>query len=263
MSNPIPHPALQHLQLTFTVAEYEALLHTYTHVSFGPSKDARDYWEKVPNYLIARCPLCGAPYTGKLDTHSLAGYWGTHPEYYGAVYSEHFQQIGCTHFLAVQTFVNLNGLIPTELTYYASKLDVPFVIPLYVPDDIPSYAVMHSLPICRIEQQSFVPRYAVYMITYYSTEPKTLWNRRLAENEALGAGDPDYRGPIMYTSGEARADPETWDLRLWVARGKLRWLDPYAPDLALKAGPAEELPYVDIEGYRRPFTIRRGKLQLY
>ena len=47
MSNPIPHPALQHLQLTFTVAEYEALLHKYTHVSFGPSKDARDYWERV------------------------------------------------------------------------------------------------------------------------------------------------------------------------------------------------------------------------
>src|SRR5436190_14871098 len=61
MSNPIPHPALQHLQLTFSVAEYEALLHKYTHVSFGPSKDARDYWEKVPNYLIARARSVARP----------------------------------------------------------------------------------------------------------------------------------------------------------------------------------------------------------
>jgi hypothetical protein len=262
MSNQAPHPALQHLQITFTVSEYEALLQKYTRGIFRPSQDARDYSERLPNYLIARCPLCGATYTGRLDTHSLAG-WSTHPEYYGAVYSEHYQQIGCAHFLAVQTFVNLNGLIPTEVPYFDSNLDVPFVIPLYVPDAIPSYAVLHSLPICRIEQQTFAPRYAVYMITYYSTEPKTLWNRRLAENEAFGAGDPDYRGPIMYTSGEARANPETWDLRLWVARKKLQWLDPSATDLSLKVGPPEELPYVDIEGYRRPFTIRKGKLQLY
>jgi hypothetical protein len=264
MSESTPHPALQHLQITFKSSEYQTIIRKHTRILFRPSEAGTSYWQRLPNYLIARCPFCGATYTGLLDTHSLHGGWSTHPDIYKSVYLGKYQHIGCGHFVAVQTFVNMNGLLPTEMTYYSNYLDVPFVMATLVPDDIPSVAVMHSLPICRIEHNAFVPRYAAYMITYYAIDATILWERRRIQNETFGADDLEYDGgSVMYTSGEASLQPETWDLPLWVAQGKLQWLDPSSSDLPLKAGPPEELPYVDIQGYRRPFTARNGKLHLH
>jgi hypothetical protein len=102
----------------------------------------------------------------------------------------------------------------------------------------------------------------VYVITYYSSDPAILWKRRHAEDKAWGAGDPEYRGTMMYTSGDAKRQPELWDLRLWVVRKKLRWLDPDSTELALKADPSREFPYADIDGYRRPFVFRNRKIVL-
>jgi hypothetical protein len=139
--------AVPHLQITFTLSEYQAVLSKYTRARiFSPSEAGIDYWKRLPNYLISRCPFCGATYDSRVDTHGLDG-WMTHPDNWNSVYTEEHQQIGCSHFVAVQTFVNLNGLLPTELAYYMSHLDVPFVMPTFVPDDIPSICVIHSLPI--------------------------------------------------------------------------------------------------------------------
>jgi hypothetical protein len=261
MANPIPHPALQHLQLTFTPSEYQAILERYTRVLFQSSLAGEEYWGRLPTYLIARCPLCSATYTSVLDTHGLSGRWTTYPDSWKAVFEASRQRIGCPHFVAVQKFTNLNSLLPTELPYYRNELDVPFVMPVFLPDDIPSVAVIHSLPICRIEGDSFVPRYATYMITYYSTDPKTLWDRRRAEEVAYGAGDPDYEGTALHTYRWANSQPESWDLPFWVQKGKLQWLSPFTPDLLLKAQPPEDLPYANIEGYRRPFTFRDGNIE--
>jgi hypothetical protein len=255
------HPALAHLQITFGPEEYQAILQTglSKHGVFVPAEVSEAYWNRLPTYLVAHCPLCGALYTSLLDTHSLFA-WHTDPDLWEGIFGrDEHQHIGCRHFVAVQTFVNLNGVLPTELNYYHSKLDVPFVMPVFLPDDIPSFAVLHSLPICRIENNAFVPRYAVYMLTYYSNRPETLWERRRTEEAAYGAGDPDYEPVTLHPLGE---EPKAWDLRLWVARKKLLWLDPDTPDLALKAGPSENFPYATIEGYRWPFIFRNGELRL-
>jgi hypothetical protein len=34
----------------------------------SPRPTFTDYWNNIPECLIARCPLCGATYTGQLDT---------------------------------------------------------------------------------------------------------------------------------------------------------------------------------------------------
>jgi len=159
LANADPHPALQHLRITFTPDEYQAILAKYSIRGVFISSDAReDFWGRLPEYLLARCPLCGATYTGVLDTHSLCTEWVTSADIYSAVYDDQRQRIGCRHFVAVQTFINLNGFLPTELNFYHVELDVPFIMPVFVPDDIPSFAVIHSLPICRIENNTFVPR---------------------------------------------------------------------------------------------------------
>lgn len=265
LANADPHPALQHLRITFTPDEYQAILAKYSIRGVFISSNAReDFWGRLPEYLLARCPLCGATYTGVLDTHSLAGEWVTSADIHSSVYDDYRQHIGCKHFVAVQTFINLNGFLPSELNFYHVELDVPFIMPVFVPDDIPSFAVIHSLPICRIENNTFVPRYAVYMITYYSAWPQTLWRRRRADPEDAekAAADPEYRAAALYASWQVERQPELFDLRLWVSRKKLQWLDPTQPDLPLKAEPPEEIPYANVQGYLKPFTVRAGKLKV-
>jgi hypothetical protein len=258
------HPALQHLQITFTPDEYRLALtqHSVRGTVIKGSFD-RDFLRRLPNYVYSRCPYCGAPYTGILDTHSLSSDWVTSPSIHSAVYSDEWQKIGCWHFVAVQTFINLCGLAPTDLVYFKNALDVPFVMPIFVPDDVAACAVIHSLPICRIENGGFVPRYSVYMVTYYSQQPKLLWFRRHAEMKAEFAkhGDPEMRLPKMYSSWEATQRPGALDLRAWVAKQKLQWLDVNRPDLPLKSGPVEEFPYGSVTGYLRPYTVRNSQLK--
>ena len=83
-----------------------------------------------------------------------------------------------------------------------------------------------------------MPRYSVYMITYYSKEPSTLMERRwqIQESECILSG-----GLLRRSS---------WKLTKWVRSGKLQWLDPDVPDLPLRTGPVEAFPYVNIQGRR-------------
>jgi hypothetical protein len=199
----------------------------------------------------------------------------THPDIWDVVGSYAYEQHGCEHFVAVQTFVNLNHVMPTEIQYENIACDVPFVMPSFVPNYHPSIAVIHSLPICRMEHSSeprhiwpffrrehraFVPRYTAYMVTYYARHPDVILQQRRAENDRFGRGDPDAHMTWLFTAGEARAHPESWDLPLWVTRGKLQWIDPATDDLALRSGPVTAFPYNGIQGYRRPITIRRGRI---
>ena len=263
MDSHISLPGIQCLKTTFTSAEYLRMAQQYSRNGlFRPHKAGVAYWQQLPEYLISRCPLCDKDYTAKLDTHSLLGQWATHATSWKHVYDEEHQHIGCDHFVAVQSFINLNGRIPNKLPYFHNDLDVPFVMPPFVPDNVPAYAVIHGLPICDIEHNAFVPRYSLFMITYYATTPATILARRRTENAIFRRGDPDAPTTMLFTAGEAYAHPEAGNLPLWVANRKLQWLDSTVAQLPLRVGPPEAFPYAHIRGYRRPFTIRYGKLQL-
>jgi len=226
----------QHLlQIELSPAEYQA---------FPPLQEA--YLQNLPDYVIARCPLCSSTYSAHLDTYSLR-YWG--PPCQGrSVFSERAQEINCSHFVAAHHFINLSGVMPTELNYTELGCEVPYVIPVFLPDDIESYAVMHALPICRVEDGQFVPRYSVYMITYYSEEPSTLMERRwqVSSSECILVGGLRRRS--------------SWKLTNWVQSGKLQWLNPDVPDLPLRTGPVEAFPYVNIQGHKQFSNIyKNGK----
>ena len=265
--NPFHYQATKRLlQATFSPQSYRLILAKYQRgqivTCFSADLAGPEYWSVLPTYLVARCPFCASTYTSAIDTHSLTG-WAPHPEDYRSVYDDGHQQIGCDHFVGVQTFVNLLGQMPVELSYYSSHLDVPFVTPTLIPFDLPTVAVMHSLPICRIERDEFMPRYVVYMITYYALEPLALRVRRRAENEATVANDATFHPTLLYTNNEAAAHPETFDLARWVSHNKLKWLDLSSPELLLKDGPAYDFPYTNIEGYRRHFVYRDGDIEVY
>ena len=256
-----PLLTLRHVQITFEPQAYQELIRKYSRGSLFPRSDipAAAYWDRLPTYLISRCPFCGDRYTGALDTHSLHAGWMTQADQWESVGTPKRQQRDCAHFVAVQSFVNLNGLRPTEQAYFSNQLDVPFVMPPFVPDDPRSVAVLHSLPICRIEQDRFVPRYSLYMMTYYSLNPAAIWapRRKLIAN--FSHDDPEARLPMLFNSDEASAHPHAWDRQVWVERGKLQWLDPDSAELALRAGPAAAFPYRRIDGYRHECTFRHGR----
>jgi hypothetical protein len=262
----------RHLQITFTVPEFQSIAQKpqYRHVGeFAPHRAGIEYWGQLPVYLIARCPLCDTLYEERLDTHYLGG-WSPDPYLWKSVYiykgtverkelgeEDELRCIRCPHFVAVQHFINLHGVLPKEVQYFSNQSEVPFVMPEFLSGDIESYAVMHSLPICRIESDRFVPRYSVYLMTYYATKPHELRKRRMAEAKKH---DPMHFPMMEVWRGVELA--EAWDLASWVAKGKLLWLDLDQPDLPLKAGPVDDFPYGNIEGIRKTYRYHKGKLKV-
>jgi len=266
LPNPQPHPALQHLQITIQPDEYMEIVHILK--KFEPPKQ---YIEKLPVYVISRCPFCNTEYKSRLDTYSLlSGWYGGAPSSgnaFGGLWDGR-----CAHFLAIHPFMNLNGLFPEEKSqYFRNDYDVPFISPLFLPEEVPSYAVMHSLPICRLEEGQFVPRYYLYTLTYYVPEDYVSWVTIQGYPEKIRRGIITERRAreikannfhweeFLYHPLTAREHPEWWDLPLWVKREKLLWLDPYSPNLELKNGPIEDFPYANIQGYRRAIEIKNGK----
>lgn len=263
--NPQPHPALQHLQITFQPDEYSEILQNWK-----KSEPPKGYVEKLPTYIMARCPFCHSEYKTLLDTHSLR--YGSSPssgDQLGYPLGER-----CTHFLAIHPFINLNGLFPEEKSrYFDNTYDVPFISPLFLPQEVPSYTVMHSLPVCRLEERQFVPRYYLYTLTYYVPENYVSWIKLPGYPEKIRRGIIAERRSreiiannfhweeFLYYPLQAREHPEWWDLLLWVKKGKLLWLDPHSPNLELRNGPIEDFPYANIQGYRHAIEIRNGKLK--
>lgn len=237
----------QHLlKIKLTPAEYQAIT---AKLVVEPLSRAANYWQNIPDYLVARCPLCGATYSARLDTYNLE-YW-VRPTFGESVYRQYAQAINCPHFIVVHHFINLNSVMPTELPYTELGCEVPHVISVFLPDDVESYAVMHALPICRVEDDQFVPRYSLYTITYYSEDPALLIKRRW---QVMPGSE------VMFSRGLRTKD--SWSLIKWVQAGKLQWLDPESPDLPLRTGPVEAFPYVNIQGHKEDTNIyRNGKWQ--
>jgi len=265
--NPYPHPALQHLQIAMQPNEYLEFFENHKRPA-----SPQGYLEKLPAYVIARCPFCQMEYKTILNTYTLG---------YGEV-SGSGDQFGhplnerCAHFLAIHAFLNLNGLFPLERSKsFRNDYDVPFISPLFLPEEVPSYAVMHSLPKCHIEDGQFVPRYYLYTLTYFVPEDYVSWitirgvpqklrrgiitDRRALEAKANNLHWEEF----LYFPFQARKHPEWWDLPLWVKKGKLLWLDPHSPNLELKSGPVENFPYANIQGFRRMIEIEDGKFRFY
>jgi hypothetical protein len=201
------------------------------------------YWQSLPRYLIARCPLCGEEYHENLDTYALFHWVRAGMGDY--VFRKGSASSHCRHFVRVQHFIDLNRVEPREMKYSQFASEVPHVMLPLLPDDVASWVVMHGLPICRIEAESFVPRYTVYMLTYYAAEPDV---EVLMDRLRKSAPDWEFFYPPPRQGGEL-----WWDLWHWVQRGRLFWLTPDDPALPLQRGPEEAFPYGSIQGRREPY----------
>ncbi len=232
---------------------------------------ANVYWRMIPEYIISRCPICLTPYQQTLDTYSL-WLWHIRHDMNSVTYSAKGYK-RCKHYLGVHTFLNLNGHKPkaSELNsghLFSSEPEIPMITPTLLPRDIQSYAVLHSLPICKIWGGRFIPKYTLYMLTYYSINNQELELRRLKEwtrgidlevrlGKTWGYG---YKRLGIYWE-ETKKKQQAWDLRYWVEQGKLFWLDLTSPDLVLM-NDRVQFPYKNIEGVHHGYKYKDNQYEI-
>ncbi|MDQ2805322.1 MAG: hypothetical protein M3Z04_00150 [Chloroflexota bacterium] len=261
-----PHPELLDLlHIDHSPAEYHEL-HQDTHILnlLYSSKDYIRYWAEIPRYKYAICPICGLPYEEPADTYTLKG-WTTYLHWIYTLYPlpKKFPSAPwCPHFLGLQRFANLHGNAPTELEFFINTAgEVPYISDWYFSADIPTYTVLHALPICRVEGTRFTPRYTTFILSYFSADKRTVLARRKElDAENLAEEYEYYQTPAFYTpEPPTPANAARYDLAAWAARGQLGWLDYTDPALPLRIGPGAALPtlYRTVVGNRTGYTWER------
>ena len=256
----------QHLlQVNLSVSEYESL-------GGRLGRHAETYYAALPEYVIARCPLCGVENIERLDTYSLREWPGMNLLNGTSIFGHHAVVRHCAHFAVVQRFLNLRGAQPGEIYGTLKGPEVPHVIgyllkprPFPVPHAIDHilreekfycHAVLHALPVCRPEGVRFEPAYDVFIVTYFSENPS-------GTREVVRAYNAFFRDPrTPPTFWEPPDGREAWwDLRQWVKAGKLHWMDGHTSQARTHA--VAEFPYGDIEGRRHPYFIRPHRLDTW
>jgi hypothetical protein len=106
-------------------------------------------------------------------------------------------------------------------------------------------AVLHSLPICRPENGKFIPRYTLYLITYFSEDPKSAYDSLIGYN--VPYVEP---GTIVAFILPQKGSEHWWDLSRWVSAGQLYWVDVQGAQLSLATSDVEKFPYKGITGRR-------------
>ncbi|MDQ2809033.1 MAG: hypothetical protein M3Z04_19335 [Chloroflexota bacterium] len=257
-----PYPELLDLlQIDYSPSEYDALRRGADFITLRyEAKKYTRYWAQLPQYMFAVCPICGIHFTEPADTYTLEA-WGIpvlewahtlHP------LPRNFIPLPwCSHFLGLQRFIQLHEQTPTELKRFLNaSAEVPYLTPSYFAAGVPTYAVLHALPICRTEDNRFVPRYTVFALTYFTADEATVltyhrsldWINRAQNLEYYTT--PDFDPPEPPTPANAAR----YDLAAWAARGQLGWLDYTDPVLPLRIGLGTPLPplYEAIPGRRTP-----------
>jgi hypothetical protein len=103
-------------------------------------------------------------------------------------------------------------------------------------------AVIHALPVCRIESGIFVPRYNLILISYFSKNPKEAVRDVIRFN--LDWYDPES---IVLEMPIIPPGQEHWaDLLHWVAAGQLYWVDGTDPELNIKTDDVSAFPYKEL-----------------
>jgi len=252
---------LKHLSVLTTPRQYLKIVHQMYSDNDSPVDGNPDYWQMIPTYLISRCPICDHPYYEQLDTNSL--FWWNEPDGQNVFGMKKEKTLRCEHFFLVQRFINLHGMSPElsdseVLNRRRYNAEVPHIIPFILTPDSNCQAVMHSLPICRIVENRFVPSYTLYMVTYFDyPENHRSLKRQFSNFHNKFELEHDFSGGKYPTPQYLHMrEAEIWfDLEYYIEDKKLLWIEPDSSDLALHDDQLGSFPYGDIEGRRLPYSV--------
>jgi hypothetical protein len=202
---------------------------------------SREYTRRLPIHLFARCPYCGMHILQPLDSFSLLGLapgFDTRKLYYKYQWVESPRpRQRCRHALLATVALNLYGRRPDDLPAWAlttewKDLDVGPCLMVWPLVARRTSAVVHALPIGRLDDPEPIHRYTAYVVTYFFDDGSNLGSEEMWVPNSGG-------GPAM---GAVQIDP---DLVKWLRAGRLYWLNPASPS-ELLSGPEEAFPYAGI-----------------
>lgn len=202
----------------------------------------KQYFAQLPRYAFGRCPFCNVLFEQVFDPWGLDGFW--------------WQEImsgkcptpsACEHFRVLSGALNLNGrpLLGGDAESHPGP-EVPYVIPIAL--ELPTMvAVISSIPMKN--------GYTAYPISYFSLDkPPTNALANPWTKTSCNFTAPNGKTGFTYIT-----DPWDFELLPWVAKGKVKWIEPGDPQCILKSGPTERCPYVDLKGLRLQQEIKSDK----
>jgi hypothetical protein len=258
------------LRIERTAHEYRAVVAQLSYHYQKREATHRIYHNFLPDYIYAHCPICRQICHEPIDTYALPtndlkfGAHGPFHQDYPQAYP-----LPCKHYLGTHSFLHLHEQLPDEVPNPLFPItfgEVPYVTP-WLFDGISAYAILHALPICRIENEKFIPRYTRFILTYFSSDPRALIDQvyepqqtlhpyLLASPFSLGRNLLPPSIDLSFIPHKMRGKYiERYDLQRWAAAGKLGYLDFTSPKLFLKIGGNLQLPdiYRTILGRRYSF----------
>ncbi|MBN1877035.1 MAG: HEAT repeat domain-containing protein [Anaerolineae bacterium] len=225
------------------------------------------YQSNLPVYMLARCPICGGKVSEPVDTFSLSGlgWWVSEPRGFGWLgrtvyfvrdfYSLNALRKGgpsyraeCAHARAVMYGVNLHRIIPYDVkmpNYVVIGSERPGVLRPFMERD-GSYAIIRALPVGRLDDAEWQPRYTVYFVSYFH-EDAGAFAASLAPQDWY---DDKFLWPY---------DQMDYDLSLWAEAGKLFWLGGKADDDSLRREPPDDFPCADEDGLVGRWAVDKKK----
>lgn len=201
------------------------------------------YFEGLPRQVMSRCPMTGTPLTKAFDPWGTDGFWWQEMKIRDTP-----EPPPPATFRVLRGALNLNGLPPLGGRAAAHVgPDVPYVIPRIL--NMPTMVMVVS----SLHMQS---GYTAYPLAYYSTQQPPVgalvatWRMQTYS----------YFDPQDGHAWSMPSDPWDFELRPWIEKGKVFWIEPGDPQFAVKAGLWVEYPFKDIRAQRLAQTIVGDKL---
>lgn len=205
-----------------------------------PSVKYTANWHRLPSYVIARCPLCLTSNIEKIDTYSLFAWrWRMASSLVSSsVFHLNLIEHHCQHFALNQIFFNFDK-IPNEALKTAISRERDLYVVGHLLESGAALAVLHALPVCSILENEFVPSYTLYIVSYFSHQPRKVF-------------ETIHRFNSKYYSWEASAtlylpsglgQPNWMDLTQWIASKQLFWVDANDSEFNIHTSTLDLFPY--------------------
>ena len=217
------------LQKGLTVDEFEEVMRNYNR--------NEALLDRLPAYTIARCPFCQEANIERVNTYTVESHSLGNSATSPSVVLRH-----CRHFSFVHSFYHFNSLTPTDVPGIWFRPEVPFVLGFLATKRRKCRAVIHALPVCQLENNDFVPRFTMFLMTYFSSQPEATYHEMVVW-ASTGPGADGYLNYFRLPDEE-----DWWDLRRRVAEGSLYWVNANDPELGILTREVDGFPYGNITG---------------
>jgi len=200
-----------------------------------------EYSDRLPRLILSKCPHCGAPLKRAFDPYGLDGPW-----WQAAGICKVEEPAHCGHFQVMLGAVALHGRVPVEVKEEVLPgPDVPFVVPKLL--ELPNMVAV-------VSWVSLATGDTALPIAYFSTEeiPPVMLHQPWCRKDYW------FKTETGDSGWSVANDLFDFDLKPFLGKGQLKWVDLEEKDLPLHPVGNEECPFLDLPGDRENQIVVAG-----